>query len=155
MQPAEARIAELLDAAGVADVSVTTEPFGMVVRVRAAAVEEALATLWHADYEMLVDMFAADTGEQIALTYHVRRLEDMHELYVRATVDYDGEAPSVWRVYPAALYPEREAAELFGVSFAAHPNPKRLLTTDEVEGYLLRKATPVRSEEEVTLRGRV
>ncbi len=34
---------------------------------------------------------------------------------MKATVAYDGEAPSVWHVFPAALYPEREAAELFGM----------------------------------------
>jgi NADH:ubiquinone oxidoreductase subunit C len=44
--------------------------------------------------------------------------------------------------------PERETAELFGLSLSGHPNPKRLLTTDGVPP-LLRKSVPVRTEEEV------
>jgi NADH:ubiquinone oxidoreductase subunit C len=69
-------------------------------------------------------------------------------VYLKCHVPYEGELRSVWEVYPAALYPEREAAELLGFSLLGHPNPKRLLTTDGTPP-LLRKSVPVRTAEEV------
>jgi NADH:ubiquinone oxidoreductase subunit C len=100
---------------------------------------------------MFVDLFALDSGEALELTYHLRSLAGPRESYLRCRVAYDAEAPSVWRVFPAALYAEREIAELFGMSFAGHPNPKRLLTTDEAGGCLLRKSVPIRGADEVAL----
>jgi NADH-quinone oxidoreductase subunit C len=139
--------ADILAASGIRSES-ASESLGAVVRIEAARVADALSALCAAGYDFLVDLFATDTGEKVELTYHVRAFVSHEDLYVKALVDYDGEAPSVWRIFPAALFPEREAAELLGVSFPGHPNPKRLLTTDAV-GPLLRKSVPVRGAEEV------
>lgn len=143
--------AESLVPAGVPVSSVSEETLGIVVRLASGHLESALAVLRENGLQMLVDLFAFDTGEAIELTYHLRDLDDLRELFVKAVVAYDGEAPSVWRIFPAALYPEREAAELLGMSFAGHPNPKRLLTSDEVDAPLLRKSVAIRTAEEVAL----
>jgi NADH-quinone oxidoreductase subunit C len=42
-------------------------------------------------------------------------------------------------VFPRASWPEREAAEMFGLRFEGHPNPGKLLLPDEFEGHPLRK----------------
>ncbi len=150
MQPAADDIRTRLSAAGVT-AEVTVEALGVVARLAATAVTQALSALKEQapSFGSLVDLFATDTGEALEITYHVRALTEGRDTYLKATVAYDAEVPSVWRVHPAALYPEREAAELFGLRFHGHPNPKRLLTSDEVEGYLLRKSTPIREGEEV------
>jgi NADH-quinone oxidoreductase subunit C len=141
--------ADILAASGIpADTGVET--LGALARLEASSVADALSALYAGGYDFLVDLFGTDTGERIELTYHVRALASHDDLFVKALVEYDGEAPSVWRVFPAALYPEREAAELLGVSFPGHPNPKRLLTSDAV-GPLLRRAVPVRDAGEVQL----
>ncbi len=139
-----------LTAAGLT-AEVSDETLGTVARVAAADIAGALTALRDGDtaFALLLDLFVTDTGEDLELTYHLRSFARDEDAYVRVTAPYDGEVPSVWRVYPAALYPEREAAELFGMAFPGHPNPKRLLTTDEVELPLLRKSTPIRTEEEV------
>jgi NADH-quinone oxidoreductase subunit C len=142
-----ARLAEILGRADV-PASAADEPLGAVVRLEAACVPEALAALRLEGFEFFVDLFGTDTGEGIELTYHVRSLGLMEDAYLKAAVAYDGEAPSVWSVFPAALYPEREAAELLGMAFPGHPNPKRLLTVDDSLPYL-RKSVPVRTAEEV------
>ena len=150
MLPAEADVTRWLAVAGAAADEVTTTTLGVMARIEAARAADVLATLrdGEGDFDMLVDLFAIDTGEGIDLRYHLRALDRDEDLYLAAYVDYDGEAPSVWRCYPAALYPEREAAEMFGMTFAGHPNPKRLLTTDEVAAPLLRKSTLIRTWEE-------
>jgi NADH:ubiquinone oxidoreductase subunit C len=151
LQPDANTTAERLTAAGVAVLSVSVETLGVVVRLEPGCAEPALAVLRADGYEMLVDLFATDTGEALDLTYHLRDLDDLREVFVKVAVAYDGEAPSVWSVCPAALSPAREAAELLGMSFAGHPNPKRLLTSDEVVSPLLRKSVAIRTGEEVAL----
>jgi len=138
---------DILRSAGVAHES-ALEALGTVVRVDAGDVRAALGALAAGGFEQLVDMFGTDTGEAIELTYHVRDMSDFQSLFVKARVAYDGELASVWEVYPAALYAEREAAELLGMSLSGHPNPKRLLTVEGTEP-LLRKSVAIRGAEEV------
>ena len=143
------RAADILASAGI-ECTGSDELLGAVVRLDATRIADALAALDAEGFDLLVDFFGCDTGEAVELTYHVRVLAEMDDAFLKVVVAYDGEAPSVWRVYPAALFPEREAAELFGVSFPGHPNPKRLLTTEGVAP-LLRKSVLIRSAEEVRL----
>jgi NADH-quinone oxidoreductase subunit C len=143
------RPADILALAGVA-AEFSEETLGAVVRIEGSRVADALAALQSTGYDFLVDMFGTDSGEAIELTYHLRAFATREDLYLKATVVYDGEVPSVWRVFPAALYPEREAAEMLGMSFPGHPNPKRLLTTDALPP-MLRKENLIRSAEEVQL----
>lgn len=138
---------DTLRAAGIA-AEAADEALGAVVRLEAGRIGDALTALSAAGYDQLVDLFGTDTGERIELTYHVRVLARAQDLYLKVLADYDGEVPSVWRTYPAALYPEREAAELLGLSFPGHPNPKRLLTVEDSEP-LLRKSVAIRTAEEV------
>jgi NADH-quinone oxidoreductase subunit C len=140
---------DILAAAGIPAES-NAEALGAVVRLEAPRVADALGVLREAGYDFLVDLFGTDTGERIELTYHLRVFASHEDLFVKVLVDYNGEAPSVWRVFPAVLYPEREAAELLGMSFPGHPNPERLLTTEAL-GPMLRRSEQVRQAGEVQL----
>jgi NADH:ubiquinone oxidoreductase subunit C len=140
------------DVLGLAGIGCTpsAERLGSVVRLDSDRVADALAALQTIGYDFLVDLFGTDTGERIELTYHLRAFATREDLYVKVLLDYDGEAPSVWRIHPAALYAEREAAELLGVSFPGHPNPKRLLTAEGLPP-MLRKSELIREAGEVQL----
>ncbi len=150
MLPDATAVKHILTAAGLAGVDVETTTLGVVCRARTADVARVLETLRDSelDFAMLVDLLGTDTGEQIELTYHLRSFARDEEIYVKTVVAYDAAIRSVWNVYPSALLPEREAAELFGLMLAGHPNPKRLLTTDGVAP-LLRKSVAIRTPEEV------
>jgi NADH-quinone oxidoreductase subunit D len=140
----------VLDRADVAATVETIESLGAVCRVSAADARKALVALRASDLSMdfLVDFFGIDTGEAIDIVYHLRSFARDEELFVKAAHDYDSVLTSVWDLYPAALMPERETAELYGLQLAGHPNPKRLLTTDGCPPYL-RKAQEIRGAEEV------
>ena len=153
MRPDVNATADILSAADARVIGVSEEAYGVACLVEASNLDGALRALAADGYDYLVDLFGTDTGEAIEVTHHLRCLSDMREVFVKTVVPYDGEAPSCWQVYPAALFAEREAAELLGLTFAGHPNLKRLLTSDEVDGFLLRKDVAIRTEEEVTLLG--
>jgi NADH:ubiquinone oxidoreductase subunit C len=139
--------ADILRAAGVSCEAADTA-LGAVLLLAAKDIAAAVAALRESGYEQFVDLFGADTTEAVEVTYHLRVLGTMEDVYLKCHVAYDGTLDSVWESYPAALYPEREAAEMFGFSLAGHPNPKRLLTTDGTPP-LLRKSVPIRTAEEV------
>lgn len=127
---------------------VDTVLLGTVARVAASDAIDALAAFKAGGYESLVDFDGMDTGESIELTWRLRSYSMDCELFLKTTVPYDAEIASAWNVYPSALMPERETAELLGLRLAGHPNPKRLFTTDGIPP-LLRKDVLIRSEEEV------
>ena len=139
--------AEVLRAAGVSCEGADTT-LGAVLLLSADHIVEAVAALNEAGYDQFIDLFGTDTSQAVEVTYHLRALNKLEDVYLKCHVPYDGELRSVWAVYPAALYPEREVAELLGFSLSGHPNPKRLLTTDGTPP-LLRKSVAIRTAEEV------
>ncbi len=139
--------ANILRDAGIAH-QVEHAKLGAVIRLATGDMHAALGALAAGGFEQLVDLFATDTGEAIEVTYHLRDMSDFGSLFLKTAIPYDGELPSVWEVYPAALLAEREAAELLGMTLVGHPNPKRLLTVEGTEP-LLRKSVAIRGAEEV------
>ena len=74
-----------------------------------------------------------------------------HRLRVKAALA-DGQAlPTVTGLWPSAGFDEREAWEMYGIVFTGHPDLRRLLTTEDFEGFPMRKDFPL----EGTVGGRV
>jgi NADH-quinone oxidoreductase subunit D len=140
----------IVERAGVTASVETVPGLGAVCRVTPADVRTALVALRDSDlaFGFLVDLFGVDTGEVVDLVYHLRSFSRDEELFVVAWHEYDSTLASVWDIFPSALMPERETAEMFGLELAGHPNPKRLLTTDGAPAYL-RKSLEIRGADEV------
>jgi NADH-quinone oxidoreductase subunit D len=144
----------ILERAGVAAEVETVEVLGTVCRVAPSDVRAAILALHDSDshFDFLVDLFGLDTKEAVDVVYHLRSFGLEEDVYVKAAHEYGSALASVWDIYPAALMPERETAELLGLTLSGHPNPKRLITTDGCAPYLL-KEVESRSAEEVRDRG--
>jgi NADH-quinone oxidoreductase subunit C len=66
-----------------------------------------------------------------------------HRLRVKTALAEGQSLPTITGLWPSAGFDEREAWEMFGISFEGHPDLRRLLTTEDFEGHPLRKDFPV------------
>lgn len=53
------------------------------------------------------------------------------------------QVPSIAGIWRAANWLERETYDMFGICFAGHPNLQRILMTETMQGYPLRKDFPL------------
>lgn len=74
-----------------------------------------------------------------------------HRLRVKTSLAEGQALPTVTGLWPSAGFDEREAWEMYGVGFTGHPNLIRLLTTEDFDGFPMRKDFPLQG----TVGGRV
>ena len=86
-----------------------------------------------------------------AVVAHLLSHAHRHRLRVNTALADGQTLPTVTGLWPSAGFDEREAWEMYGIVFAGHPDLRRLLTTDDFEGFPLRKDFPL----EGTVGGRV
>jgi NADH-quinone oxidoreductase subunit C len=100
-------------------------------------------------YNYLVDVTAVefrDAEQPMEVVWHLRSLP--WQRFLRLKVELapgELEVPSVTDLYAGADWIERECYDMFGVSFAGHPDLRRILMWDTYrEGHPLRKDFPLR-----------
>ena len=80
---------------------------------------------------------------RMQVVYFLQSLEPERTLVLKTDAPYDDPVvPSVTSVWRAADWYEREARDLFGLTFEGHPDPAPLLLYDDFEGYPGRKDFP-------------
>jgi NADH-quinone oxidoreductase subunit C len=101
-------------------------------------------------YDYLSDVTAVefrDLEQPIEVVWHLRSLPYRRFLRVKVLLEKGAalEVPSVWDIYKSADWLERECYDMFGITFAGHPDLRRLLMWEQYkEGYPLRKDFPLR-----------
>jgi NADH-quinone oxidoreductase subunit C len=103
-----------------------------------AAVTAARDRLGLTFFDVLTAVDERDNGFDVVLRLWAPRTREGLLLRTRCPRD-DPRVPSLASVFGGAAWHERETAELFGVVFEGHPDPARLLLSDDVEGHPLRK----------------
>lgn len=94
-------------------------------------------------FDMMIDLTAVDylpRQPRFEVVYHLKSTTLHHRLRLKLPVDEAScEVDSILGLWVAADWYERECAEMYGITFAGHPNLKPLLLYEGFQGYPLRK----------------
>jgi NADH-quinone oxidoreductase subunit C len=86
------------------------------------------------------------------VVYQLNSLKHNHRFRIKTLVEEDdeglGSVDSVFDVWPTADWHERETAEMFGIVFNDHPDPRKLLLPEHWTVYPLRKDFPLEGTDE-------
>ena len=120
--------------AGPEGVEIVTSP-EYVIQVLTALKEKAVTP-----YDMLTDICGADLGDDLQVVYRLYQRYSTAAAAVKVTVPRTASRlPTATGLWKIAAWPEREIAEMFGITFDGHPDPRHLLLPDDFAGYPLRK----------------
>lgn len=100
-------------------------------------------------FNYLSDIGGVDLGEfaspRFAVAYQLYSLEHNHRLRIKVFLEEDdAHVPTLWNVWKASNWLEREVFDMFGVTFDGHPDLRRILMPADYEGHPLRKDFPIK-----------
>jgi NADH-quinone oxidoreductase subunit C len=148
-------IEERLRARFGSDVLAFEDQFGhAVATVSLAKYHDAMAFL-RSDPSMGFDYFdflgGVDYGDDgIEIVSHLVSIKHGHQVRVKTRCGKEPDerhVPTLSDLWAGANWHEREAAEMFDVTFDGHPQPVKLLLAEEFEGHPLRKDFALMSRE--------
>ncbi len=134
-------IQEIIEAAG--EITVVARREGLVELMTFLRDEPTLR------FNYLSDIGGLDLGEfaapRFAVAYQLYSLEYNHRLRIKVFLDEDdARLPTMWGVWKASNWLEREIYDMFGVTFDGHPDLRRILMPADYEGHPLRKDFPIK-----------
>ena len=91
------------------------------------------------DYLMCISAYDKGDNKVYGAAYNIFSTINNHYLEVRVEAEDGASIPSVTGLWKAADWHEREAYDMMGLKFEGHPDLKRILLSDDWEGYPLRK----------------
>jgi NADH-quinone oxidoreductase subunit C len=103
-------------------------------------------------FEQMMDLCGVDWPDRsprFDVVYNLLSVSLNQRVRVVVPVADGAAVPSVADIWPAAVWWEREAWDLFGVVFAGNPDMRRILTDYGFEGHPLRKDFPLTGYVEV------
>ncbi|MEL6325342.1 MAG: NAD(P)H-quinone oxidoreductase subunit J [Cyanobacteria bacterium J06626_23] len=88
--------------------------------------------------------YDAGPGKELVSFYHLTKLSDNaqkpQEIRIKVFLPRDNpKVPSVFWIWRAADWQERESYDMYGIEYEGHPNLKRLLMPEDWQGWPLRK----------------
>ncbi len=106
-------------------------------------------------FDMLVDITAVDylyypkARDRFGVIWSLLNTATNERVFVKAFLNEpDLVVRSVFDLWKAADWLEREVYDMFGIRFAGHPNLRRILLPDEFTAFPLRKDYPLRGRGE-------
>ena len=98
--------------------------------------------LKHADLQLdyLFCLTCIDWKTHLTVVYHLTSTKYRHSIVIKTDINRTApQIETVSDIWRTAEFHEREVFELFGVEFLHHPDLRKLILTDDFEGYPLRK----------------
>ena len=133
----------------------------VTVTVKKDAIIDILSFLKQSlQYNLLTDLTAVDylgeKEERFMMVYLLYSIPNKDRLRIKTPVaEADCSIPSATQVWRTANWLEREVFDLFGITFDKHPDLRRILMTDDWQGYPLRKDYPLQGPDREPYKGRL
>jgi NADH-quinone oxidoreductase subunit C len=119
------------------------DPFVLVEAQRLVEFLEVCRDDDRLKFEQLVDLSATDPAKddaQLWINVQLLSLKFRHRLAIKCLLPKSAPSmPSTVPVYRASQWHERECAEMFGITFVGHPDPRNILLPDDWVGWPMRK----------------
>jgi len=91
-------------------------------------------------FDYLISLSGLDLTDRLFMVYHLGSLTHHQRLTLKAELSYaDAVIDTVSDLWPAANWHEREQYDMFGITFAGHPDLRRILLPEDWVGHPLRK----------------
>lgn len=103
-------------------------------------------------FTTLIDLCGVDfpqRRERFDVVYHLLSMHQNQRIRVKLTTDAETPVDSIHELFPVADWYEREAFDMYGITFSNHPDLRRILTDYGFEGHPLRKDFPLSGYVEV------
>ncbi|MBL8805037.1 MAG: NADH-quinone oxidoreductase subunit C [Planctomycetes bacterium] len=119
------------------------DPFVLVEAQRLVEFLEVCRDDDRLKFEQLIDLSATDPAKddaQLWINVQLLSLKFRHRLAIKCLLPKAAPSmPSTVPVYRASQWHERECAEMFGITFVGHPDPRNILLPDDWVGSPMRK----------------
>lgn len=90
--------------------------------------------------DYLFCLTCVDWKTHLTMVYHLSSTDHRQTVVIKAKLDRNNpEIKTVCDIWRTAEFHEREVYEMFGVKFTDHPDLRRLILTDDFEGWPMRK----------------
>ncbi len=137
-------------------------PFGQRVRIDNSATDMPCLLVPPADlvdlctqlrddpslrFDFLSDICGVDfypKTPRFMLVYHLFSLAHKWRLRIKCHLGDPPIVPTVTPVWTTANWHEREAYDMYGITFDGHPDPRRIYMWEGYEGYPMRRDFPLR-----------
>ena len=103
-------------------------------------------------FETLIDLAGVDypdRSERFEIVYHLLSMRLNQRVRIKIQTSEDVSVPSIVSVFPCSDWYEREAFDMYGITFSGHPDLRRILTDYGFEGHPMRKDFPLTGHVEV------
>lgn len=106
-------------------------------------------------FDFLMDVTAVDyllqkRKPRFEVVYHLFHTTTYDRIRIKVRVpEEDLRVDSLYPIWEAAYFLEREVWDLYGISFPGHPDLRRILLYDQFEGHPLRKDYPILLEQPI------
>lgn len=119
----------------------------MTLRIRTGMIVEVCRFLRdERQFNFLSDLCGAHYPKRekpLEVVYHLYSIPNRNYIRLKISLAEGEAAPSMTGVWGTANWHEREAYDMFGITFAGHPDLKRILLPDDWQGFPLRKEYPM------------
>ncbi|HFX17538.1 MAG TPA: NADH-quinone oxidoreductase subunit C [Flavobacteriales bacterium] len=113
----------------------------LIINVSKDQYYDVMKSLRNLGFDYLFSMTGMDWGKELGVTNHLENTQENFMVVVKLKLeDRDNpEIPTLENIWKTAHLHEREIYDLFGINFIGHSVMKRLLLTEDWEGYPMRK----------------